>query len=79
MSATATNYIHPRAAARRANLHPQTFYRFLREGRMPGVAVRFGPKCIRIDARKFQKFLEAGGVAGPETSEPERPTEAVHA
>lgn len=54
-------YINPRVAASRLGVHRVSFYKFVRQGRIPGV-VRLGPRCVRIHAKRFQEFLDAGGL-----------------
>jgi excisionase family DNA binding protein len=60
-------YIQPKVAARTLQCALPSFYRLIREGRIPGV-VRLGPKSIRIDRLQFERWLAAGGAgagAGP--------------
>jgi|HubBroStandDraft_1064217.scaffolds.fasta_scaffold442089_1 excisionase family DNA binding protein len=56
-----TRYIQPKEAARKLNYPLASFYRLIRDKRMPGV-VRLGPKSIRIDAEKLQKWIDNGGI-----------------
>ena len=56
-----TRYIQPKQAAETLDYPLPSFYRLIRENRVPGV-VRLGPKSIRIDGSKFNEWIEKGGV-----------------